>query len=245
MNKNRTKSRCVIIAAYQSARISDSVDIGADDLILCADGGYAHARAEGITPHVLIGDFDSLTADEVTEGVEVIRLDTEKDYTDTLACAKYGIGKGIDDFVIVGGIGGRFDHTVANLQTLSFLTDMRCRAWIADGKNRATMVDSVKKNPYELIAEIEGPVVDALGSDFGEESACGSIVLDARADYKFSVYSYEERSTGVNISGAKYPLNDAVLTQSFPIGTSNEFLGTTPVTISVKHGRLLVILSRD
>ncbi|MDR2156734.1 MAG: thiamine diphosphokinase [Clostridiales Family XIII bacterium] len=213
----KPKLRCIIIVACQSAPVAANVDLRPDDLILCADGGYARAKAENIRPHAIIGDFDSLDGrigESVEKDIQVVRLEKEKDFTDTLECVKYGIARGCGDFVIVGGLGGRFDHTFANIQTLSFLADMGCGARIADGKNRAVMVT-------------------------------GAIRLDPSPGGRFSVYSYEERSVGVNISGAKYPLTDAVLTQSFPIGVSNEFLGETPVTVSVKRGRLLIILSED
>jgi thiamine pyrophosphokinase len=99
---------------------------------------------------------------------------------------------------------------------------MDCDAWIVDGKNRATMLDGKSGR-----------------------AAKNSIRLDPAPGGRFSVYSYAERSVGVDIIGAKYPLTDASMTQSFPIGTSNEFMGTLPVTVSVKRGRLLIILSED
>ncbi|MDR1028047.1 MAG: thiamine diphosphokinase [Clostridiales Family XIII bacterium] len=257
ISDDKTKTRCVIIAAYQSAPRADLSDIGPRDLIVCADGGYAHAQACGVVPHAIIGDFDSLEhapSSAGDAGVEVIRLDTDKDRTDTLECVRYGIGKGFEDFLIIGGLGGRLDHSIANIQTLSFLTDMGCRAWIVDGKNRAAMVAGAARNLAELSVKVDGPVVDALGCDFAE--VCGVGTADAAQpgsiclepimpNGKFSVFSYEERSVGVCISGAKYHLTDAVLTQSYPIGVSNEFVGDSPVTISVTRGRLLIVLSED
>jgi len=61
---------------------------------------------------------------------------------------------------------------------------------------------------------------------------------------KFSVLSFTERSSGVFVGNAKYELDDAVLTQSYPVGVSNEFVNTEPVKVSVRFGRLLIIADR-
>jgi thiamine pyrophosphokinase len=221
--------KCIIITARMEGRIRGNVDIEPADLILCADGGWAHARAEHILPDVLIGDFDSFDgADGSPESLadsggkpEIIRLPQEKDDTDTMACVRYGIRKGYERFVMVGGLGGRFDHSFANIQTLSYLTDMGCEAWIIDGLNRATML---------------------AGKESGRPA---TLRLPPLSGSKFSIFSYEERCVGVNIRGAAYLLNDALLTQSFPIGVSNAFLPETEAIISVALGRLLIILSQD
>jgi len=231
--------RCVIITACLESKIADAVTIGTDDLVICADGGLAFAAAEGVMPDVVIGDFDSLATDPAAvvasiqrdassnsgscggadRTPEIIRLNREKDETDTLACVKYAIAKGISDFLIVGGLGGRFDHSIAIVQTLSFLIDMNCAAWVVDGANRASMISSGKRG-------------------------AGKIVLEPVHGSCFSVFSFTERSVGVTIANAKYELQDAVLTQSYPIGVSNEFVGDRKPEISVTGGRLLVIISQ-
>ncbi|MDR3224894.1 MAG: thiamine diphosphokinase, partial [Clostridiales Family XIII bacterium] len=131
--------RCVIITAWLESKIADVVTISADDFIICADGGLEFAAADGIMPDAVIGDFDSLSRDpdaiiqsirrNISSGgtdknPEIIRLPREKDETDTISCVQYAIAKGISDFLIVGGLGGRFDHSIAIIQTLSFLLDM-------------------------------------------------------------------------------------------------------------------------
>lgn len=183
-----------------------------DDYIICADGGYRYAKAEGICPDIVIGDFDSM-ADEPVDS-QVIRLQTEKDDTDTLVCLNHGIEKGFDTFVILGGLGGRLDHTIANLQVISHAIDKKKSIWIIDGKNRATMIDS------------------------------GSLILEKEEDVKVSLFSFTEVCVGVNISGVKYPLRDHLLSQSFPLGISNEFV-EDQAQIGVLAGKLLIILSQD
>ena len=183
----------------------------------CADGGYLVCKKAGIKPDAVIGDFDSLTEEQIREidelGIERIVYPAEKGETDTLLCVSYGLKLGAAKFLIVGGIGGDFGHTMANIQVLSFLSDMECEAEITTCSNRLLMV-----------------------------SGAAPMVINGAPGGKFSVFSYTERCSGVSIKNAKYELNDAALTQSFPLGVSNEFTEKGPVNIAVKHGRLLVII---
>lgn len=83
----------------------------------------------------MIGDFDSSPE---PEGVQVERLPTIKDDTDTMQCVKRGLEMGYDDFLIVGGFGGRFDHTLANIQTLHYAAARGARVRMEDGLCAAT-----------------------------------------------------------------------------------------------------------
>jgi len=190
-------NRCVIITSFQSSPLRDTFDFNKEDFILCADGGYAYALSEGIQPDVIIGDFDSLegSPDDINPGnhCSVIRLAAEKDDTDTMICLKYGIEKGYDNFFVIGGLGGRLDHTFANLQTMSYAIDHQKEIWFLDGKNRATL-----RNP-------------------------GKLSVQRLEDFKISLFAFTDSCHGVCISGVKYPLTDCLLANSFPLGVSNEF----------------------
>lgn len=186
-------SRCIIITAYQSLPILDHFSFTDDDYIICADGGYTLAEKEGIIPHTVIGDFDS-NITEIPSFCEIICLPAEKDYTDTMVCLKHGISRGYDEFYIIGGLGGRLDHTFANLQLLSYAIDNNTKAWIIDGKNKTTMT-----NP-------------------------GIIIIPKIDNHKISLFTYTDCCEGVCISGVKYPLSNHLLTNDFPLGISNEFL---------------------
>ena len=94
------------------------------DLVIAADGGLRHTQLLGITPDLVLGDFDSLGY--VPEGALVHPV--EKDDTDAMLAVRQGLGRGYRDFVIYGGMDGpRLDHTIANLQTLCFLADHGAR----------------------------------------------------------------------------------------------------------------------
>lgn len=111
------------------------------DLIICADGGYMYAVNEGIVPDILIGDFDSLDTD-IPQNIKKIELMCEKDETDTQYAFWYALEKGADDIVIYGGLGGRLDHSYANILLLE---NTNIKSVLTDGKTKCYMTDSVLK----------------------------------------------------------------------------------------------------
>ncbi len=214
-----------MITSWQSALLKESFAFRKYDYIIFADGGYAHAKAEGILPDVIVGDFDSIDFGSIESDLKdpdsgkncrVVRVAVEKDDTDTMICIKYGIDQGFDEFCVIGGLGGRLDHTVANLQAMSYAVDHNKTIWFFDGKNRATL-----KNP-------------------------GSLTVNKADGYFLSLFSYGESCGGVSIKGVKYPLEDHLLGNSFPLGVSNEFTdGAEQAAVSHTSGKLLIILSKD
>lgn len=74
------------------------------------------------------------------ENVRVLKCFSEKMYTDTMMCLKYGMAKGFKDFLIVGGFGGRTDHTIANFQALKYAARCRVNIEMCDGATWATAV---------------------------------------------------------------------------------------------------------
>jgi len=214
----------------EEAELAALPEVKADDYVVCADAGYIVCKSAGIRPEAVIGDFDSLSGGLISEigslGIEGFVHPREKDDTDTMLCAKHGIERGFERYLIIGGIGGDFGHTMANLQTLSFLTDMKCEAEIITDRERLVMADG------ETLNVVLGP------------KPAVPVNISGSVGARFSAFSYTERSSGVTIKNAKYELDDAVLTHSYPIGVSNEFVNAEPVTISVRFGRLLVIANR-
>lgn len=89
-----------------------------DAFVLCADSGLRLAERLGITPVLVMGDFDSLG--EIPKQPH-IQAPMEKDDTDTILAVRYGLAQGYRSFVICGAFGGRLDHSFANIQTLLFL----------------------------------------------------------------------------------------------------------------------------
>lgn len=83
------------------------------DLVVCADSGYLHCNRMGITPNLIIGDFDSSSLSGVPEGVPITQLPVEKDKTDLHACIDYAISQGADEILLFGARGTRLDHSFA------------------------------------------------------------------------------------------------------------------------------------
>ena len=90
-----------------------------DDLVICADGGYDALLSRGTRCDLLVGDLDSVKS--VPLGVEIIRHKVEKDETDMHLCYLEGRKRGYKNFVILGGTGGRDDHTFANYSLLYYI----------------------------------------------------------------------------------------------------------------------------
>ena len=149
-------ARCMIFCAGQ---ISGPVEkVREEDLILAADGGYAHTRSLGITPHGVLGDFDSLGY--VPENAQLFPV--EKDDTDAMLAVRHGLSLGYRKFIIYGGLEGpRLDHTVANYQTLQFLADRGAQGFLV-GKTQ--LVTVIKDGTLTFPEHAEGTVsIFAMG----------------------------------------------------------------------------------
>ncbi len=112
------RKRCVIVAA---GVISDldilKKNIFYDDYIIAADAGYTKLRSAGIEPQLIVGDFDS--SDVPENDIETITLSPVKDYTDTEFAVAQAVERGFDEILIIGGTGGRIDHTFANIAVIT------------------------------------------------------------------------------------------------------------------------------
>lgn len=184
--------------------------------VIALDGGLAFCTEQGIEPDMIVGDFDSLPFDKqvLLENFSkdiIYRFPCEKDDTDTLVAIKLAIQKGFNTFTIWGGLGGRLSHTMANIQSLMYLKELGLQGELAGENSRIFLIK--------------------------EES----VLLPAQESGYVSVFAYSEKAEGVMLKNLKYEIEDAELTNSFPIGVSNEFVGEDAV-ISVKQGTLLVVL---
>jgi len=100
-------------------RLRGRLDTGAD-WIIAADSGYRTAAALGIRPHIAMGDFDSYR-DPLPQDMPILRVPAEKDVTDTMLACEFARDKGCRTLTVVGGTGGRIDHSLTNLFYLESL----------------------------------------------------------------------------------------------------------------------------
>lgn len=135
--KNKEKV-CFIVGA---GNMYGNICPDKEDIVIAADGGYRHLEKLGITPDITIGDFDSLNGTP-QRSKNTITLPKEKDDTDTLAAVRTGLEKGFSLFHIYGGTGGRSDHTVANIQTLSFIRSHKASGFLFGENEVFTVIDS-------------------------------------------------------------------------------------------------------
>ena len=208
--------RCVIFTARCEGDPARAYAPAAGDCVLCADGGWRLARAMGVEPRLVIGDFDS---SEEPAAIPTRRVPVEKDDTDTMLCLKKGLSLGYADFLIVGGFGGRVDHTLANFQALHYAARQNARAAMCDGTSWA----AVLRNGAMRVP------ANALGEG---------------APVKLSVFALGDVCRGVSLRGTKYPLEEGELTNAFPLGVSNEF-AAPEAEIVVREGALLITLCRE
>ena len=104
------------------------VDVKAGDLLIAADAGYTQTQCQGLKPDLVVGDFDSLGV--VPEGEHVVKHPVMKDDSDTMLAVKLGFERGYDLFYMYGMLGGRLDHTIANMQTLMYIASRGGRGFI-------------------------------------------------------------------------------------------------------------------
>jgi len=188
------------------------------DLILCADGGLLQAFNAGLVPDAVIGDMDSLAEagfdrNRLPHDTLWIQSPVEKDQTDTALCMAYALAQGCDEIVIIGGLGGRLDHTLANLQNMVGFSHQGITVSLLDQNNIVHIITDQ------------------------------TLTLTPLMDYTVSILSFTPVSSGVTLTGMAYPLINATLTHDFPLGVSNEIIGTH-ATIQVRHGTLMVICSK-
>ena len=182
----RRKKRCVIVGGapigdYERARAL----LCTDDDVICCDSGLRHRAGLGVEPTLIVGDFDSY--ENPHAGIETIVLPREKDDTDTFYAVKEAVKRGYDDFLLLGVIGGRLDHTLANLSILYYLDTLGKSATAADDYSEievvstsATVDDSY---PYFSLLNLSGEAegITITGAKFPLEN--GSVTCD----YQYAV----------------------------------------------------------
>lgn len=162
------------------------------DMIIAVDGGYDLLIQHGYTTDLLIGDFDSISC-KLPDCIETIRFKSEKDETDMFLAYIEGVKRGYTSFVIHGALGGRLDHTLANISLLTYAKEHGHESLITDGKQNIICI----KNEKISLVGTKGKYI--------------------------SVFAYGGDASDVSIRGAKYETDHAALTPSFPLGVSNEF----------------------
>ena len=185
------------------------------DLTIAADAGLVTARAFGVVPKILVGDFDSLgdpSGFGLPPEVEILKVPAEKDETDTELAVSIALSRGAKEILMVGGIGGRLDHSLANLALLEALERRGVPATMTNGKTRARF--------------------------FGG----GTVTIPKDPHFRYlSLIPADEEVEGVTLTGCKYPLQNATLyRRNTAFSTSNEITESV-AALTVDRGGLWIL----
>lgn len=186
-----------------------------DSYLVACDGGYRLFEENKKEPDLFVGDFDTLPEKELKSPKKKYLLNPIKDDTDTFFAIKKLLEQGYKEFHLFGCLGGKMEHSYANIQVLSYLLDHDAIGYLysADSKTVVTMVDK------------------------------GVIHFKKEEQGFLSLFSYTLVSK-VSEKHLKYELDHATLTSSIPLGVSNEFIGEAG-EIDVEEGRILLFCPRE
>ncbi len=187
-----------------------------DDFLIAADGGTRHALALGLTPHVVIGDLDSLPEGERQRleraGARLIRHPADKDETDLELALAYALQEGFRTIRIIAALGGRLDQTLANL---ALLTD-------------------------PALAGVDVRLDDGVEEAFFVRDQA---TVRGRAGEVVSLLPWGAPAEGVVTEGLRWALHGEALIPHKSRGVSNEMLGAE-AAIRLRAGLLLCVHRR-
>ena len=203
--------RCVIICGSPDYDIEliKSV-IKSEDYVICADRGYAYAKMADIEPNLIVGDFDSYTG-EVSGECEIIRLNTHKDDTDTMHAIDIAVERGCTDFVLLSALGGRFDHSFANVSALEYIKRKKCNGMILTSSEKILFLSLGK----HIINNCKGRTFSLF--PFGCEKVC------------------------VTYANTEYPAQDLELESDYPMGVSNVFTNDNAIVQISRGKAIMII----
>jgi thiamine pyrophosphokinase len=186
--------RCIIISGSPETDAEFIRKTVVDtDFVICADNGILYAQQAGVTPDLIVGDFDSYRGTEFPD-CEKVTLNPQKDDTDTVHSVDIAIDRGYIDIVILGALGGRIDHTFANISALQYIHNKGGRGVLLSEK------ESVQFLPV------------------------GEYEFKGYKDKVFSLFPFGCNEVCVSYKDAFYPLEKYNLKSSVPMGVSNVFV---------------------
>ena len=185
------------------------------DVLVAANGGTANCLKLGFIPSVVIGDLDSLSMKErqtlEENGAELVVHPRDKDQTDLELALGYAVGKGAQEILLLGLLGGRLDQTLANLLLLARVEWGEVGLTVIEGPDTAYLLKGENK-------------LDLQGRP-------GDIV---------SLIPLSPEATNVRTSGLRWPLAGATLFFGSTLSVSNEMLGRT-ASVQISSGQLLIV----
>ena len=190
--------------------------------VMAVDNGLKWCDELNIVPDYIVGDFDTVNKKllrkyEKNEKIQIERLNPHKDDSDTEHALWHVISCQPDEIVLLGGLGNRMDHAIANIYSLQIPLQYHIPAYLVDEKNRISLIKRDK--------------VLRKQEQYGKY---------------FSIMPFSDEVRGVTITGAAYPVEEKDFTRddSFSLGVSNEIVGEE-AHISIREGMLLLLETKD
>lgn len=195
--------------------VQNQILIEPDDTIICADGGTLHALSLNLTPNLIVGDLDSLSADVETtmmeRGVEIIRHPARKNRTDLELALSIAIERGATEILLLTALGGRLDQQLANILLLTRPEWHPVRFSLADGRQRAWL--------------LTGP---------------DDLTLAGKADDTLSILPFSTTISGLDLDGVEWPLTNQTVALGSTLTISNKFLGNQAY-VRLREGMAFVV----
>ena len=224
--------RTFLVAGSPVGNPPAGLEPGPADRVVAADSGAAHARAWGWPIHLLIGDLDSLPADDArllaAAGTQVITASHIKDETDLELALARALAWGSTEIVICAALGGRADHMLANVLLLARQELADVDAYLADGQ-QVLRVLRAKKQAGD-------------GPGAGQERA--HLLLRGAPGGLLSLLPIGGDATGIWTEGLAYPLRGETLYLGQARGVSNVFAKPN-ARVELEAGMLLVIHTKS
>ncbi len=188
------------------------------DAIVAADGAAAWLAAHGRPPDLLVGDMDSvepaLLERLAAGGCRLVRHPAHKDETDTELALHEAVALGARRITLLGALGGRIDHAMANIMLLLMPVLEGIETAIFDGQSRLFLIHA--------------------------GSPCDGATIAGEAGDVLSLIPLGGDAEGVLTEGLEYPLRDETLAFGPARGVSNVFLGDK-ARVSLRRGILLAV----
>ena len=186
-----------------------------DSLVIAADSGWSHAVACGLTPHVLIGDMDSIAPDDLERArqstADIVTFDHDKDFTDAELALAHAMSLNVTTITVISGGGDRFDHLLGVVHSLI----------------------PVAEAGIDIMMLCDDTTVEMLTG--GKERT-----LTTREGDTISLVPLGGDAVGVTTTGLQWNLNGDDLSVRASRGVSNRAI-TTFVTIALVAGTLAIM----
>ncbi len=190
------------------------------ETIIAVDNGLKILNETNVKPNHIVGDFDTvdkkiLETYNSDKTIQIHKYNPIKDNTDTDIAIKLAIELKSDKIIILGGIGTRIDHVLANIHILKYALDRNIECKMIDENNEIQLINKT------------------------------TILFKKDITKKYiSLIPLTETVESINLKGFKYELQNGKLSIGLSLGVSNEVIEEQAI-IEFSNGILIMIMSKD